>query len=844
MALNPDDGVLRPRNVQAAIVLLCSVLFLTRCFVSSPLDPAAALLHRGLRGNYGHSGAALAFHTDTIAAMRFPPSGSSAIRPPPKRLGQIRQVHESGPYFSSFGSIASSGKDNWILAACFLLVFPFVAVFALLRSKNAAGVAYECPPDVCVDAAGLGLRAAGWTRQGTPSSVAAVRPHLLSSSRLHATMGLPTGFHRGPSTRLSPLRGISGYSDVLDTWFKGATQPANAHRPSDVVCVDVNDLLHTSIQRANTKRQYIKNLERSIKLVLGLTRPQEKLCIFIDGPASHAKMLLQRERRSESNRPDFEMGKMSSLDLTAGCELLDWLQQPLARFLQSLSGFGYFLSDLKDPGEGEVKMIRWLKENRVEYAKSRLTIVGRDADLFVLSLCALDYSHIQLLRGDKWIDVESILKEMQKWTGPVDVMDLAHHPMRLELSIVTMMMGNDYFPSLVYRRDWLVQKFVRRYKGNLTPEGHWALKDNLIVTPDARIRREGLMDFLRFLGEGVAPEAAAPASAADCRRVLDGWAWCLWMYTVGRCAAPRWYFAGSAVTPQQLLAYLEEQPYDLVPIPFSEDPFVEPVVAALATLPYVGRQCVPEGYRHLFDAGSPLKDLFPEPCVQCAEDRASFREVTQAYSALQAELAAVQARTDKDFSAAKLLLDSHGIANGLAVKYKSSFDPQKLLFHSSVEVGDGAVVGSATSTIAGVANAGAAREALRALRMDGGLPPQEAPAAEEDLPRRVAEAREQLTSRSREHAKHLQECHEKMRVLPIERIERAVETIAWAPDPDPYPTPGEHPDAALLLSTKPIPLERIDKGPLAFRGKGYAAGKGGKGGGPGVVGTGPQQARG
>lgn len=44
MALNPDDGVLRPRNVQAAIVLLCSVLFLTRCFVSSPLDPAAALL--------------------------------------------------------------------------------------------------------------------------------------------------------------------------------------------------------------------------------------------------------------------------------------------------------------------------------------------------------------------------------------------------------------------------------------------------------------------------------------------------------------------------------------------------------------------------------------------------------------------------------------------------------------------------------------------------------------------------------------------------------------------------------------------------------------------------------
>jgi hypothetical protein len=27
-------------------------------------------------------------------------------------------------------------------------------------------------------------------------------------------------------------------------------------------------------------------------------------------------------------------------------------------------------------------------------------------------------------------------------------MELAHHPMRLELTIVTMMMGNDYFPAL------------------------------------------------------------------------------------------------------------------------------------------------------------------------------------------------------------------------------------------------------------------------------------------------------------------------------------------------------------------------------------------------------------
>ncbi len=69
---------------------------------------------------------------------------------------------------------------------------------------------------------------------------------------------------------------------------------------------------------------------------------------------------------------------------------------------------------------------------------------------------------------------------------------------------------------------------------------------------------------------------------------------------------------------------------------------MEPVVAALATLPYVGRHCVPAAYRPLFEAGSPLKDLFPDPCLVCHEFRKQNRTLSDKMKGLQAELATIQ----------------------------------------------------------------------------------------------------------------------------------------------------------------------------------------------------------
>ena len=47
---------------------------------------------------------------------------------------------------------------------------------------------------------------------------------------------------------------------------------------------------------------------------------------------------------------------------------MDWLVEPLQRFLWSLNGIRCYLSGLKDPGEGEIKMITWLRQNKERLA--------------------------------------------------------------------------------------------------------------------------------------------------------------------------------------------------------------------------------------------------------------------------------------------------------------------------------------------------------------------------------------------------------------------------------------------------------------------------------------------
>ena len=175
--------------------------------------------------------------------------------------------------------------------------------------------------------------------------------------------------------------------------------------------------------------------------------PTERLCLFFDGPAPHAKMILSRKKAARANRPDFDVGRLSKLNLTTGSELMEWIVARVQAFPLP-KGLALHVSSAAEPGEAELKLIAWLVRHRRRDGHKRIVIVGDDYDLVVLALCALDYSDIAVLRSQAYIPLTAVLEQLQDWTGPQHRLPVAHHPMRLELSMVTLLTGNDYFPAL------------------------------------------------------------------------------------------------------------------------------------------------------------------------------------------------------------------------------------------------------------------------------------------------------------------------------------------------------------------------------------------------------------
>ena len=56
-----------------------------------------------------------------------------------------------------------------------------------------------------------------------------------------------------------------------------------------------------------------------------------------------------------------------------------------------------------------------------------------------------------MVQGTEWIDVRAILREMKQWTGKETPWPTRLHPLRREMAFVSLLMGNDYFPTITSR---------------------------------------------------------------------------------------------------------------------------------------------------------------------------------------------------------------------------------------------------------------------------------------------------------------------------------------------------------------------------------------------------------
>ncbi len=261
--------------------------------------------------------------------------------------------------------------------------------------------------------------------------------------------------------------------------------------------------------------------------LIGLAKPTEGVYVSCDGVVCAAKRKQQRLRRFKGPwmaaqeaalRPAVETPATNSWDqnaLTPGSDFMARLNACLtaaAPRLQSRHGVSVAVSTTHEPGEGEHKLLRRMREVR----PTSCTIYGLDADLILLSL---------LLRADTGADIR-LLREAQEFesngahdewrtltvTGLADVM-LPRGPAYVRDFVAAMsLLGNDFLPRSLTKtvRDQGIPLLIATLQRAVWSHGTWLVNDA------AHIHREALLSIMReWAGT---EETDMYVAAADARR--------------------------------------------------------------------------------------------------------------------------------------------------------------------------------------------------------------------------------------------------------------------------------------------------------------------------------------
>lgn len=173
-------------------------------------------------------------------------------------------------------------------------------------------------------------------------------------------------------------------------------------------CFDILKLYENEKNIEILEEIMIKRIIKYIKYIIEYVKPKELVYIAVDGVAPVAKINQQRKRRYKSvidNNYNKELNKKyniikndvwSNIVITPGTDFMIKLNKSLEDFINSQKEIKILYSSYKDCGEGEHKIIRYIKKNKL-YDKTNV-IYGLDADLIFLSMSLSNIDNIYLLR--------------------------------------------------------------------------------------------------------------------------------------------------------------------------------------------------------------------------------------------------------------------------------------------------------------------------------------------------------------------------------------------------------------------------------------------------------------
>lgn len=282
----------------------------------------------------------------------------------------------------------------------------------------------------------------------------------------------------------------------------------------DTFLVDLNGIFHYCAQKVfrygnfkikdGSKPEYKYSYTKQLKYLnmqvgfyitklIKFVKPKKRVCLCIDGVAPVSKQFQQRQRRFKSALDRNDDTEFDSNCITPGTKFMDSLSNYLEWYIrnelstnESMQHLEIIFSNEKSPGEGEHKLVKFVRDFGKE--DESFMLHGMDADLIMLSL-ASHKTDFHILRENPYknyneffyIDMKSIRNSL------INILTLGKNvnPEKFYINDFILMMfmsGNDFLPHLpsIDILDGSIEEFLDVYNSTVSSYGNIVSQCNTI----------------------------------------------------------------------------------------------------------------------------------------------------------------------------------------------------------------------------------------------------------------------------------------------------------------------------------------------------------------------------
>jgi 5'-3' exonuclease len=274
--------------------------------------------------------------------------------------------------------------------------------------------------------------------------------------------------------------------------------------------LDYNGLIHKVINELTEKTEecdLMREIYKETIEIFELVKPKKLMYIAIDGVAPRAKMNQQRMRRFKSAMGNTTESFFDRNKVTPGTEFMDklsiYLKSKLKDYVKALS-IEIIFSDVNEKGEGEHKIMEYIRSNYSTMKNDRNIIQGLDCDLVMLSM-TLDIK-MKLLRESSKGYIIFDIKQLRKFimediierTGKKD---LTEQRVLNDFILITCLIGNDFItnlPTLKVKTNGiniLLNVYSRLYKYRILNSDRYLMDEN------KKIDLQLFSKYIKYLGD-------------------------------------------------------------------------------------------------------------------------------------------------------------------------------------------------------------------------------------------------------------------------------------------------------------------------------------------------------